>query len=182
MKRDGRSGGQRSRHLFTVLGRYAWRWHFSKWRGCRLVAVTRDYSGGGVVGTLLHSVGDARMKRDEQLAADGVYTPPQAVLGAWAKNCPVLGAYMTDRRWEDGTERLTAWLTWKVEADTWVAELNDPNYGRQLRCEELKPEMLLPALESQLMLAAPPWRYPEWLKRYLPKQSGKGVDRKKGKR
>lgn len=120
------------------------------------------------------------MKRDEAIVGSGSVKLPSAAVGAWAKSCPVLAAYMTDREWDDGSERLTCWMSWKVEADTWVLELNDPNYGRQLRCEELKPEMLLAAIESLLMLQSPPWRYPDWLKRYVPTAGKKkGLDRAK---
>jgi len=180
MKRRAGPESQTARTVVTWYGRMCWKWGFNRRRGCKLLAVCRNVPSGELSSEWLTDVGEARMKRDEAVAAAGEFKLPTASVGNWAKSAPILAAYMTDRSWDDGTERLTAWMTWKVEADTWVVELNDPNYGRQLRCEELKPELLIAALESQLMLSAPPWRYPEWLKRYMPSApKRKGVDKSK---
>lgn len=180
MKRRVSPESQGARTVVSWYRRACWKWGFNRRRGCKLLAICRSVPSGEASSAWLTDVRDSTMKRDEQVAAQGEFRPPQAASGSWAKLAPILAAYMTDRSWDDGTERLTAWMTWKVEGDTWVVELNDPNYGRQLRCEELKPDMLLPALESLLMLSAPPWRYPDWLKRYVPSGGKKkGLDKAK---
>lgn len=93
------------------------------------------------------------VKREEQ-------GPLPVRVASWpAKESPLVWEYLTARKFDDGTSRQTATITFFLADDGgWGATLKDREGERALFGRGNTFEEVLESLESQLEADAPPWR------------------------
>jgi len=87
-----------------------------------------------------------------------VQSDPAASLEFFAGLCPTLWAYLSDKRWEDGSARTTATMTMFVEDGQVKLCLNDRDGGRTAWSTSSSLEGAAYGLEDRLCKGTLDWR------------------------